>query len=85
MTEIMAVYNPHATTRDEYVIDTYSSTWKSIYNHLTHELKDQRELLESTSLSEIKTAELRGSIKTLRALLALPEEQAQQKRAQGNV
>lgn len=53
-------------------LDTYSDTWKFVSAWAEKALQDVRESNDSTKKSEAQTMVLRGQIKMLKELLALP-------------
>jgi hypothetical protein len=55
-------------------LDTFSGTWVFIRNHAEKEIARLRERNDAR-LDAAQTAELRGEIKALKALLALPNTQ----------
>lgn len=58
----------------EGVLDAYSQTWIFVSNWLEAELVRMRESNDSTKLTDIQTAVLRGKIRFAKDLLALPDK-----------
>lgn len=67
------------TTRDGR-IDAYSDTWIFVSNWAESELKNAREANDSQKRTETDTAALRGRIKLLKELMALPEPPRERQR-----
>lgn len=55
-------------------IDKLSSTWIAVEEYSKAEIERQRDRNESTAADAVKTAIMRGQIKALRGVLALPEK-----------
>lgn len=54
-------------------IDKNGLTWRTISLHLTDRLMALRELNDRTTLDPVQTAAVRGEIKAVKELLALPD------------
>ena len=67
---------------DDGVLDVRSGTWAFINKYLNSELVKAREANDSIRRTEIQTAEIRGRIRLLKELLALPniDEKKQNKK-----
>ena len=55
-------------------IDKLSPTWIAVEGYLKAEIERQRDRNESATADAVKTALMRGQIKALRGVLALPEK-----------
>ena len=55
-------------------IDKLSPTWIAIEEYLRAEIERQRDRNEAVTADAVKTATMRGRIKALREVLALPEK-----------
>lgn len=61
-------------------LDQYSSTWAYVENWAITELQKARESNDSTKRDAIETAALRGRIRMLKELIALPKPKDRQRR-----
>lgn len=57
----------------ENVLDQQSGTWRFIHNWALTELDQARKRNDAVSLDPVKTAAIRGEIKTLKRLANLPD------------
>ena len=55
-------------------IDKLSPTWIAVEEYLKAEIERQRDRNEAVTADAVKTATMRGRIKALREVLALPEK-----------
>ena len=55
-------------------IDKLSPTWIAVEEYLRVEIERQRDRNEAVTADAVKTATMRGRIKALREVLALPEK-----------
>lgn len=55
-------------------IDKLSPTWIAVEEYLRAEIERQRDRNEAVTADAVKTATMRGRIKALREVLALPEK-----------
>ena len=55
-------------------IDKLSPTWVAVEEYLRAEIERQRDRNEAVTADAVKTATMRGRIKALREVLALPEK-----------
>ena len=55
-------------------IDKLSPTWIAVEDYLKAEIERQRDRNEAVTADAVKTATMRGRIKALREVLALPEK-----------
>ena len=55
-------------------IDKFSPTWIAVEEYLKAEIERQRDRNEAVTADAVKTATMRGRIKALREVLALPEK-----------
>lgn len=62
------------TPRGPGEIDKLSPTWIAVEEYLRAEIERQRDRNESATADAVKTALMRGQIKALRGVLALPEK-----------
>lgn len=56
------------------MIDRNSPTWITVREHAEKRLQQLRERLETPGMDQPTTESVRGSLKELRELLALPDE-----------
>lgn len=62
------------TPRGPGEIDKLSPTWIAVEEYLIAEIERQRDRNEAVTADAVKTATMRGRIKALREVLALPEK-----------
>ena len=62
------------TPRGPGEIDKLSPTWIAVEEYLKAEIERQRDRNESATADAVKTALMRGQIRALRGVLALPEK-----------
>ena len=62
-------------------LDAYSETWIFVSNWAESELKRLRESNDAITLDAAQTSALRGRIKCLKELIALPDKRTRPKRA----
>lgn len=62
------------TPRGPGEIDKLSPTWIAVEEYLKAEIERQRDRNEAVTADAVKTATMRGRIKALREVLALPEK-----------
>lgn len=61
--------------QEQAAINVASPTWKYVRMWVKDQIKDLRERNDSVTLSEVQTAALRGEIRILKALIALPHKE----------